>query len=146
MPGSPANRLAGRDSLLTRSTLVILVSRAIVSVSSLMTWVNTDVGHSFSGREYGGGLWTLALAMTTAVVAVLFHKNEKASRYSVIAGGGLIAVIALIDMADVMLLRTTDLSRVVEQVGEIAEPSIGYGLWITLVGGAGALAGLHRRL
>jgi F0F1-type ATP synthase assembly protein I len=146
MPGSSANRLLNQDRLPTVSTLVILASCVLVSVSSLMIWVNTDIGYSFSGREYGGGLWTLTLAITTAVVAVLFRKNEKARRYSVIAGGGLIVCIALLHMAVVLLMRTTDLSQVIEETGELAEPSVASGLWLTLVGGVGILLGLHRKL
>ncbi|WOC14486.1 hypothetical protein MP11Mi_36080 [Gordonia sp. MP11Mi] len=117
-----------------------VVVALVVFVSAFLPWVSFT-GGSVSGTQGGDGTLTLILALIAgalaAVAIFLTAKQQLLPRAAGIAAtvvGVLITVIAIIDIADVG-------NSQVNGFGLVFDFSVGFGLWLTLVGGL-ALIGL----
>ena len=110
----------------SKSTLIAVISALVALIGSFLAWASIDLGIvkvSVGGMESGGdGIITFIVAIATAAVAIFL--KEKARMISVLIGGAVILVVALINLFDIM---GEDLVRV------------GFGLWLVVLGGAGAL-------
>jgi len=110
----------------SKSTLIAVISALVALIGSFLAWASIDLGIvkvSVGGMESGNdGIITFIVAIATAAVAIFL--KEKARMISVLIGGAVILVVALINLFDIM---GEDLVRV------------GFGLWLVVLGGAGAL-------
>ena len=110
----------------SKSTLIAVISALVALIGSFLAWASIDLGVvsvSVGGMESGNdGIITFIVAIATAAVAIFL--KEKARMISVLIGGAVILVVALINLFDIM---GEDLVKV------------GFGLWLVVLGGAGAL-------
>jgi len=117
----------------SKSTLVVLIGAAIALLGSFMNWVTVSGGGisvSAGGMSDGGdGVITLIVAIGTAAAAIFL--KDKARMIAVAIGGGIIAVVGIINILDINSTGS-DLGL---------STSIGIGLWMVLVGGIVAAAG-----
>lgn len=119
----------GRSITGSRSTIVALIGAAVVIIGSFMTWVTVSAGPisvSAGGMEEGGdGVITLIVAIAAAAAAIFL--KERARMISILVGGAVVVLVAVIDIFDI--------------VGEdLVDASVGIGLWLVLVGGIGLVA------
>lgn len=113
----------------SRSTIVALVSALVVIVGSFMTWVTVSQGSlsiSAGGMDEGGdGVITLVVAIAAGAAAVFL--KGRARMISVVVGGAVVLLVAIIDIFDIL--------------GEdLVDASVGIGLWLVLLGGAALTA------
>ena len=117
----------------SKSTLVVLIGAAIALLGSFMTWVTVSGGGisvSAGGMSEGGdGVITLIVAIGTAAAAIFL--KDKARMIAVAIGGGIIAVVGIINILDI--------NSTGSELG--LSTSVGIGLWMVLVGGIVAAAG-----
>ena len=110
----------------SKSTLIAVISALVALIGSFLAWASIDLGVvsvSVGGMESGNdGIITFIVAIATAAVAIFL--KEKARMISVLIGGAVILAVALINLFDIM---GEDLVKV------------GFGLWLVVLGGAGAL-------
>jgi hypothetical protein len=110
----------------SKSTLIAVISALVALIGSFLAWASIDLGPvsvSVGGMESGNdGIITFIVAIATAAAAIFL--KEKARMISVLIGGAVILVVALINLFDIM---GEDLVKV------------GFGLWLVVLGGAGAL-------
>lgn len=94
-----------------------------------MDWISAG---EFSESGIGNdGTITLIVAIATAAAALFLR--DRARMISVLVGGAIIVLVAIVDIADV--------NDVSDQLGGIVDVSVGIGLWLTLIGGFAALVG-----
>jgi hypothetical protein len=113
----------------SRSTIVALISAAVVIIGSFMTWVTVGSGAisvSAGGMDEGGdGVITLIVAIAAAAAAIFL--KGRARMISIVVGGAVVLLVAIIDIFDIL--------------GEdLVDASVGIGLWLVLVGGAALAA------
>lgn len=121
----------------------VIVGAAVVTlIAAFLPWVTTDIlgqKESFSGfgsEEYGAkdGVITLTLALVAGVVAVFRGLNKNQSAVHLAAAitatvcGALVLLVAMADIGDIS--STND-----DFAGGGFEISVGFGLYLTLLGG-----------
>ena len=127
----PATSATAAD---VRTAIAAIVAAALVLVGSLGTWATISVsitpgaptaaGVSKGGLDGDGGI-TLVLAFVAAAMAVLWATRPARWQDAVAAlAAGLTVVIGIVDVLDVR-----------DAGGGAVEASVGWGLWLVLLGG-----------
>jgi hypothetical protein len=117
----------------------VMGGAAIVLIGSVLPWasVTTFVGTISVNGTNGDGVLTLIGALLIAGLAgpALWGLARRGLLIGALVLSALVAVVALIDIADVS-------SRVADANGTgLVHASVGFGLWLTLVGAIVATAG-----
>ena len=103
----------------SKSTMAAVIGAIIVVIGSFTTWVTIEGVISFGGMSDGGdGIITLVVGLAAAAAAIFL--KDRARMIAVAVGGAIIIVTALVDIFDIL---GTDFA------------SVGFGLWLVLVGG-----------
>ena len=116
----------------SRSTLIVVGGSLVAIIGSFLAWASVE-GISVSGTDGGDGTLTLILGLITAALAVFLLGRGRSRQIGVAIAAALIILIAVINIADV--------NSVASDFGGIADVSVGFGLWLVLIGGIVALAG-----
>jgi len=120
----------------SRSTLIVLVGALLALIGSFLPWATVSVegfgSESASGMD-GDGVITLIVALAAAAIAVFMKGRGR--MIGIIVAAGIIILVSIIDIADV--------NRAAGEIGDIpgVDTSVGFGLWLVLVGGVVALVG-----
>jgi hypothetical protein len=136
---SPVAAARSRPDWSSTVRWLVLGGALVVIVGSVLPWVQADAGvFSFtkSGID-GDGALTLALAVALGAVFLL-GRHSAAVGWSVLAFAGVILAIALYDVVDV-----TNKARELADSSPLVEFSahVGFGLWMTVAGGAATFLG-----
>ncbi|MCB2223259.1 MAG: hypothetical protein KQH83_03700 [Actinobacteria bacterium] len=100
------------------STMTAIIGAVVTIIGSFTAWASF-AGMSIGGMEEpGDGLITLIVAIAAAAVAVFL--KDGARKWGLVATGAIVVVVAITNMLDI----------------NDAGFSIGFGLWLTLIGGA----------
>lgn len=100
-----------------------------VVVGAFLPWATLGAA-SKAGTE-GDGSFTLILGIAAAALGVLGHlKQSRGMKIGAVVAAALVVLVAVIDIVDV---GSTEVLGI--------EFEVGVGLWLTLVGGLGALVG-----
>ena len=114
--------------------MIVLGGALVVVIGSFLAWATVSAGGisvSASGMD-GDGVITLVVGLAAAAMA-LFLK-DRGRNIGVAIAGGIIVLVAIIDIADV--------NRALgEFPGGGVEASVGIGLWLVLLGGITVLVG-----
>jgi hypothetical protein len=119
------------DSTSSRMTMLPYAAVGLIVVGSVGTWVTfTGVAIEVAGGTKGGldgdGVITLGLAIIAAIL--LFIAQRRGKKPNIIALGITALLVVVIAIIDIMDVGDTDF-------GAIADASVGWGLWMVLVGG-----------
>lgn len=134
--GDEADLDAGFDAgpVVTAATTL---AGLVVAVGSLLTWSEIDSVLSpvtTTGTDTGAGVATLALGLLAAALTVAaFFGNFRPLLFGTVAIGIIVLVIAGMEANDVV-----DQAEVAPDGPDV---SIGLGLWLTRIGGAGLAVG-----
>lgn len=111
----------------------------VVVIAAFLPWVSF-AGGSVSGTEGGDGAFTLIVGLIAGVLAVaavaLAARHELLPRIAAIvsvAVGAIVTAIAIVDIGNVGDSQVTGL-------GLAFDFSVGFGLWLTLIGGLAFVA------
>lgn len=116
----------------SKSNMIVVIASALVVIGAFLTWATVSgfgQSESATGLDEDGTI-TLIIGIAT-IGAALFLKGRN-RMIAVLIGGALVTLIAVIDVVDVMTAADDF---------EGLEASVGIGLWLTLLGGIGILAG-----
>jgi hypothetical protein len=123
---------------------LVIAGASLSFLGSLLPWASIDfLGATISKNGTDGdGVLTLIGALLIAGLAIppLWGRARKGLFIGALVAAVLVTIIAIVDIADVAS-RLADVNS-----SGMASASIGYGLWITLVGGLVAVAGTAASL
>jgi hypothetical protein len=119
--------------------VLILGGAALLLAGSFLPWARAEAGPFTATKNGidGDGVLTLVLALAIALFLFLV-RHPRVMAGLVVGAGGLATLVAVIDVVDVSN-RANDLEASITSLH--ASVSVGYGLWIALVGGVIAVAG-----
>jgi hypothetical protein len=119
--------------------VLILGGAVLLLAGSFLPWARAEAGPFTATKNGidGDGVLTLVLALAVALLLFL-ARSPKVMAWLIVGLAGLATVVAVIDVVDVSN-RAKDLEASVSSLNVSA--SVGYGLWMALVGGIVAVVG-----
>jgi hypothetical protein len=123
-----------RNALTSRATVVMMTALVVTVVGALGTWASGG-GESVTGVDADGlvGMLLILLAAVAVLSAMVLLGRERVRMLTMLLCGALIAVVAVVTMADV--------DQYSGDLGGAADVSVGWGLWVALIGGVIVMLG-----
>lgn len=123
-----------RKALTSRSTLVTIAALVITVVGAIGTWASAE-GDSVTGVDADGlvSMLVILVAVVAVLAAMVLLDRERVRLLTVLLCGALIAVTAAVTM--------TDVDQYSADLGGAADISVGWGLWVVLIGGVITMLG-----
>ncbi len=120
----------------SRSTMIVLIGALVVVIGSFLAWASVSV-EGFGSESVGGmdGDGTITLIVGLAAAAFALFLKGRARMIGVIVAGAIIVLVSIIDIVDV--------GRAAGELGGLpgVDVSVGFGLWLVLIGGIAAVVG-----
>ncbi len=140
LPSDPARAAAAPDRAAPWSRAMLIGAAAVV-LGSFLPWASVSIfvgSINVSGTD-GDGVLTLFIGAVLAFVAF------RAMKPGITRGATIFAIVACLILFGIALYDFIDIQRVASDLSsfsdDVASASVGYGLWIVLIGSAVATVG-----
>ena len=123
--------MSGRADMRRNLVIGTGIAAIVIIVGSVLPWATVSLGdlsESVGGMD-GDGAITLVLGLLLGAFAVYAYLRgaPRGLAWAAAVVAAIVAVVAIIDIADVSSLSG--------DLGDLADVSVGFGLWLVLIGG-----------